>query len=40
MTNLLPIYAKDRATEKDAQTADDIVEEIDAEDVSTAKNLK
>ncbi|MBA0700477.1 hypothetical protein Goari_022926, partial [Gossypium aridum] len=28
------------ATEKDAQTAADIVEEIDAEDVATAKNLK
>ncbi|MBA0741824.1 hypothetical protein Gogos_014946 [Gossypium gossypioides] len=37
---LTSIHAKDRATEKDAQTANDIVEEIDAEDVSTTKNLK
>ncbi|MBA0765762.1 hypothetical protein Gotri_014912, partial [Gossypium trilobum] len=27
------IYAKDRATEKDAQTVSDIIEEIDVEDV-------
>ncbi|XP_016753102.2 uncharacterized protein At2g29880-like [Gossypium hirsutum] len=30
---LTAIYAKDRATEKDAQTAADIIEEINAEDV-------
>ncbi|MBA0736459.1 hypothetical protein Gogos_010012 [Gossypium gossypioides] len=30
------IYAKDRATRKDAQTTVDIIEEIDAEDVATA----
>ncbi|KAH1081841.1 hypothetical protein J1N35_021602 [Gossypium stocksii] len=32
------IYAKDRATEKDAQIAADIVEEIDVEDVATTEN--
>ncbi|KAH1048420.1 hypothetical protein J1N35_039204 [Gossypium stocksii] len=32
---LTAIYAKDRATGKDAQTAVDIIEEIDAEDVAT-----
>ncbi|KAG8498679.1 hypothetical protein CXB51_005065 [Gossypium anomalum] len=32
---LTTIYAKDRATGKDAQTAADIIEEIDAEDVAT-----
>ncbi|KAK5840557.1 hypothetical protein PVK06_009459 [Gossypium arboreum] len=32
---LTAIYAKDRATGKDAQTATDIIEEIDAEDVAT-----
>ncbi|KAK5838652.1 hypothetical protein PVK06_007386 [Gossypium arboreum] len=32
---LTAIYAKDRATGKDAQTAADIIEEIDAEDVAT-----
>ncbi|MBA0738318.1 hypothetical protein Gogos_011695, partial [Gossypium gossypioides] len=36
MTNL-SIYVKDRATRKDTQTAIDIVEEIDTEDVVTAK---
>ncbi|MFQ6625815.1 hypothetical protein Gotur_005271, partial [Gossypium turneri] len=30
------IYAKNRATRKDAQTTVDIIEEIDAEDVATA----
>ncbi|KAH1108113.1 hypothetical protein J1N35_011881 [Gossypium stocksii] len=30
------IYAKDRATRKDAQTSFDIIEEIDAKDVATA----
>ncbi|KAG8483252.1 hypothetical protein CXB51_022180 [Gossypium anomalum] len=34
------IYAKDRATRKDAQTATDIVKEIYAEDVATANNLE
>ncbi|MFQ6669030.1 hypothetical protein Gotur_034437 [Gossypium turneri] len=34
------IYAKDRATGKYAQTAADIVEEIDAEDVATANNIE
>ncbi|MFQ6651548.1 hypothetical protein Gotur_023829 [Gossypium turneri] len=34
------IYAKDRATGKDAQTTVDIVEEIDADDATTANNLK
>ncbi|MBA0721352.1 hypothetical protein Golax_008904 [Gossypium laxum] len=37
---LTSIYAKDRATKKDAQTAVNIVEEIDAEDVATANNLE
>ncbi|MBA0628338.1 hypothetical protein Godav_023087, partial [Gossypium davidsonii] len=37
---LTSIYAKDRATGKDAQIATDIVEEIDAEDVATANNLE
>ncbi|MBA0779630.1 hypothetical protein Gotri_003867 [Gossypium trilobum] len=37
---LTSIYAKDRATGKDAQIAADIVEEIDAEDVATANNLE
>ncbi|MBA0577401.1 hypothetical protein Golob_025302 [Gossypium lobatum] len=37
---LTSIYAKNRATEKDVQTAANIVQEIDAEDVATAKNLK
>ncbi|KHG07015.1 hypothetical protein F383_33027 [Gossypium arboreum] len=32
---LTAIYAKDRATRKDAQTAADIIEEIDVEDVAT-----
>ncbi|KAK5812496.1 hypothetical protein PVK06_027927 [Gossypium arboreum] len=32
---LTAIYAKDRATGKNAQTAADIIEEIDAEDVAT-----
>ncbi|XP_040970215.1 uncharacterized protein [Gossypium hirsutum] len=32
---LTAIYAKDRATGKDAQIADDIIEEIDVEDVAT-----
>ncbi|MBA0606653.1 hypothetical protein Godav_019088 [Gossypium davidsonii] len=30
------IYAKDRATRKDAQIAADVIEEVDAEDVATA----
>ncbi|MBA0566614.1 hypothetical protein Golob_011415 [Gossypium lobatum] len=37
---LTSIYAKDRATMKDAQTAVNIVEEIDAEDVAIANNLE
>ncbi|MFQ6645119.1 hypothetical protein Gotur_019613, partial [Gossypium turneri] len=37
---LTSIYAKVRATGKDAQTAADIVEEIDAEDVATTNNLE
>ncbi|MBA0775966.1 hypothetical protein Gotri_011043 [Gossypium trilobum] len=37
---LTSIYAKDRATKKYAQTAVNIVEEIDAEDVATANNLE
>ncbi|MBA0820625.1 hypothetical protein Gohar_019647, partial [Gossypium harknessii] len=37
---LTSIYAKDRATRKDAQTTVDIVKEIDDEDVATANNLK
>ncbi|XP_040944928.1 uncharacterized protein [Gossypium hirsutum] len=32
---LTVIYAKDRATGKDAQTATDVIEEIDVEDVAT-----
>ncbi|PPD79862.1 hypothetical protein GOBAR_DD23202 [Gossypium barbadense] len=32
---LIAIYAKDRATGKDAQTVTDIIEEIDVEDVAT-----
>ncbi|MBA0606939.1 hypothetical protein Godav_019325, partial [Gossypium davidsonii] len=32
---LTAIYAKDRATGKDAQTTADIIEEIDDEDVTT-----
>ncbi|MFQ6652421.1 hypothetical protein Gotur_024296 [Gossypium turneri] len=32
---LTAIYAKDRATRKNAQTAADIIEEIDVEDVAT-----
>ncbi|PPD68039.1 hypothetical protein GOBAR_DD35084 [Gossypium barbadense] len=32
---LTAIYAKDRATGKDAQTVDDIIEEIDVKDVAT-----
>ncbi|MBA0648202.1 hypothetical protein Goklo_015969 [Gossypium klotzschianum] len=34
---LSSIYAKDRATRKDTQIAIDIVEEIDTDDVVTAK---
>ncbi|KAK5843061.1 hypothetical protein PVK06_005491 [Gossypium arboreum] len=34
------IYAKDRATGKDAQTTTDIVEKINAEDVATTNNLE
>ncbi|MBA0791984.1 hypothetical protein Gohar_016520, partial [Gossypium harknessii] len=37
---LTSIYAKDRATRNDAQTTAYIVEEIDAEDVTTANNLE
>ncbi|MBA0749210.1 hypothetical protein Gogos_003161 [Gossypium gossypioides] len=37
---LTSIYAKDRAIGKDAQTATDIVEEIDVEDVATANNFE
>ncbi|KAK5772694.1 hypothetical protein PVK06_048988 [Gossypium arboreum] len=37
---LTSIYAKDRATEKDAQTTAYIIEEIDVEDVATANNLE
>ncbi|MBA0823795.1 hypothetical protein Goarm_020499, partial [Gossypium armourianum] len=37
---LTSIYAKDRATEKDAQIAADIVEEIDVEDVTTTNNIE
>ncbi|MBA0876567.1 hypothetical protein Goshw_006472, partial [Gossypium schwendimanii] len=32
---LTSIYAKDQATGKDAQTVDDIIEEIDVKDVAT-----
>ncbi|MFQ6634632.1 hypothetical protein Gotur_010915, partial [Gossypium turneri] len=35
---LTAIYAKDQATRKDAQTAVDIIEEIDVEDVATINN--
>ncbi|KAK5776614.1 hypothetical protein PVK06_044574 [Gossypium arboreum] len=35
---LTVIYEKDQATGKDTQTATDIIEEIDAEDVTTANN--
>ncbi|MBA0610955.1 hypothetical protein Godav_011685 [Gossypium davidsonii] len=35
---LTSIYAKDRATRKDAQTAVDIIEEIDVEDIAPTKN--
>ncbi|MBA0848356.1 hypothetical protein Goshw_001072, partial [Gossypium schwendimanii] len=37
---LTSIYAKDRATRNDAQTTAYIVEEIDAENVTTANNLE
>ncbi|MBA0632652.1 hypothetical protein Godav_001355 [Gossypium davidsonii] len=37
---LTSIYAKDRATGKYAQTAADIVEKIDAEDVATTNNIE
>ncbi|MBA0770388.1 hypothetical protein Gotri_019033 [Gossypium trilobum] len=37
---LTSIYAKERATGKDAQTVANIVEEIDAEDVATTHNLE
>ncbi|MBA0574895.1 hypothetical protein Golob_024020, partial [Gossypium lobatum] len=37
---LTSIYAKERATGKDAQTVANIVEEIDAEDVATTNNLE
>ncbi|MBA0876947.1 hypothetical protein Goshw_002054 [Gossypium schwendimanii] len=37
---LTSIYAKDRATGKDAQTTVDIVEEIDADDATIANNLE
>ncbi|MBA0785372.1 hypothetical protein Gotri_024933, partial [Gossypium trilobum] len=37
---LTSIYAKDRATGKDSQTTIDIVEEIDADDATTANNLE
>ncbi|MFQ6651488.1 hypothetical protein Gotur_023796, partial [Gossypium turneri] len=37
---LTSIYAKERATRKDAQTVANIVEEIDAEDVATTNNLE
>ncbi|MBA0786848.1 hypothetical protein Gotri_024928 [Gossypium trilobum] len=37
---LTSIYAKDRATRKDAQTTVDIAKEIDDEDVATANNLE
>ncbi|MBA0755874.1 hypothetical protein Gogos_021439 [Gossypium gossypioides] len=33
---LTTIYAKDRATRKDAQIVADVIEEVDAEDVATA----
>ncbi|MBA0642536.1 hypothetical protein Goklo_026902, partial [Gossypium klotzschianum] len=34
------VYDMDRATEKDAQIATDIVEEIDVEDVTTTNNIE
>ncbi|MBA0736698.1 hypothetical protein Gogos_010212, partial [Gossypium gossypioides] len=37
---LASIYAKGKAIGKDAQTTTDIVEEIDAKDVATAKSLE
>ncbi|KAH1039455.1 hypothetical protein J1N35_041198 [Gossypium stocksii] len=37
---LTSMYAKDRATRKDAQTIADIVEEIDAENVTIRNNLE
>ncbi|KAK5774664.1 hypothetical protein PVK06_042520 [Gossypium arboreum] len=37
---LAAIYAKDRATRKDVQTATDIIEEIDVEDVATTNTHK
>ncbi|MBA0741533.1 hypothetical protein Gogos_014678 [Gossypium gossypioides] len=37
---LTSIYAKDRATRKSALKSVDIAEEIDVEDVATAKNLE
>ncbi|KAH1115004.1 hypothetical protein J1N35_008382, partial [Gossypium stocksii] len=37
---LTSIYAKDQATDKDAQIVTDIVEDIDAEDVVTVDNLE
>ncbi|MBA0779967.1 hypothetical protein Gotri_004127, partial [Gossypium trilobum] len=37
---LTSIYAKNRAIGKNAQTAVDIVEEIDAKDVATTNNLE
>ncbi|MBA0632710.1 hypothetical protein Godav_001402, partial [Gossypium davidsonii] len=37
---LTSIYAKDRAIEKYAQTATDIIKEINVEDIATANNLK
>ncbi|MBA0853536.1 hypothetical protein Goshw_018696 [Gossypium schwendimanii] len=37
---LTSIYAKDRATRKYAQTAVDIIEDIDVEDITPAKNPK
>ncbi|MBA0730460.1 hypothetical protein Golax_022623, partial [Gossypium laxum] len=37
---LTSIYAKDRATGKDAQTTVGIVEKIDADDATTANNLE
>ncbi|MBA0688830.1 hypothetical protein Goari_006595, partial [Gossypium aridum] len=36
----ISIYTKNQATRKNAQTATDIVEEIDAEDVATTNNPK
>ncbi|MBA0673062.1 hypothetical protein Goklo_025457 [Gossypium klotzschianum] len=37
---LTSIYTKDQATGKDPQTTVDIVEEIDADDATTANNLE